>query len=117
MADTAASVADYMAAWNEADAQKRRALLDRCWAEDGVYQDPTAHVSGRDGLDAHIVQFHNNMAGCKIETTSAVDCHHDVCHFTWAMVGPDGAVRVAGRDFGTFDGEGRVKTITGFFGG
>ena len=116
MADPSQSVTDYMAAWNETDAGKRRALLDRCWAEEGVYQDPTAYVAGRDALDAHIVQFHTNMPGCRIETTSALDTHHDACHFTWSMVGPDGGVRAAGRDFGTFDGEGRVKSITGFFG-
>ena len=116
MSDAAQAVADYGAAWETTDAGARRALLERCWAEDGIYQDPTAEVCGRAALDAHIARFFAQMPGCRIVLTSGVQVHHDKVHFTWKMTGPDGETRMAGRDFGAVDGEGRLVSITGFFG-
>src|SRR5689334_20533143 len=43
-------VASYGAAWNETDESARRKLLEAAWADDGVYCDPTATVTGRDAL-------------------------------------------------------------------
>jgi hypothetical protein len=36
MSDTATTITDYVAAWNEPDAAKRLTLLERAWAEGGV---------------------------------------------------------------------------------
>jgi hypothetical protein len=33
-------VTKYMAAWNEADAARRNALLEQCWTDGGIYVDP-----------------------------------------------------------------------------
>lgn len=49
----------YVAAWNEADEEKRRALLEFSWAENGIYSDPTAQVSGREALVV------NETASCR----------------------------------------------------
>ena len=50
----------YGSAWGELDEAKRRAILEKAWAEDGVYTDPTAYVEGREALVQHIGGF---MAG------------------------------------------------------
>ena len=34
-------------AWAEPDRALRQQLLERVWAEDGTYTDPTAHIVGR----------------------------------------------------------------------
>ena len=44
----------YGDAWCEVDAEKRRALLEIAWADDGLYQDPGSEARGRDSLHALI---------------------------------------------------------------
>ena len=42
--------------------------------------------------------------------------HHDHARYAWELVGPDGAVAVAGLDVATLDADGRLTRIIGFFG-
>ena len=83
--DAAEAVNTYGATWNEPDEEKRRALLDRSWSDDGVYMDPTARADGRDSLLAHIGGFHAMMPGTPIDATSDVDTHGNVFRFAWIM--------------------------------
>ncbi len=106
----------YCAAWRAVDEAERRRLLDMSWSEDGVYQDPTADVSGREALVHHIAGFFQRMPGFSLVTTSGVDHHHGKIHFLWKMQGPDGQTALEGRDFGEIGPDGRIRRITGFFG-
>ena len=47
-------VTQYMAAWNEPDDAARRALLEQCWSDSGVYLDPNVSLAGRDALATKI---------------------------------------------------------------
>ena len=47
-------VTQYMAAWNEPDDTARRALLEQCWSNSGVYLDPNVSLAGRDALAMQI---------------------------------------------------------------
>jgi len=114
--DVADIVNAYGAAWLEADADARRALLGIAWSDNGTYQDPTADVAGRGALVAHIGGFHQSMPGAQILITSAVDHHHSKIRFTWKMLGADGAVAMEGVDFGELADDGRIAKIVGFFG-
>ncbi|MGY1694670.1 nuclear transport factor 2 family protein [Geodermatophilus sp. SYSU D00814] len=110
------AVEQYAAAWLETDAAARRALLDTCWAEDGVYCDPLSRVEGRDGLSSLIGSFQEGNPGARIEIVSGVDEHDGHLRFAWRMLAADGSVAVEGTDFGDVDGEGRLRRIVGFFG-
>ena len=114
--DLSEIVAAYGASWNESDEEKRRKLLEQSWADDAIYQDPMGRAEGREALVAHIGGFHEMMPGNTIENTSGVDAHGDVFRFSWAMRGPDGNVALEGMDFGEVAPDGRLKSITGFFG-
>jgi hypothetical protein len=116
MADMHEVVRSYGAAWNETDEEARRALLDKSWADAGVYCDPMGTAEGRDALVAHIGGFHEMMPGNRIELVTGVDEHDGFLRFGWVMKGPDGAVAMEGVDFGVVDGDGRLARITGFFG-
>jgi hypothetical protein len=48
----------YFEAWNETDAARRRALLERCASTDAELVDPTGHFRGLDGLRDRIGAFH-----------------------------------------------------------
>jgi hypothetical protein len=106
----------YVAAWSETDEAKRRALLEKSWAENGTYTDPTVEVVGREALVQHIGGIHRQFADCRILLTSRVDEHHDRLRFTWAMVNPRGSRVSVGIDFGEVGADGRLIRITGFFG-
>ncbi len=111
----------YGSAWREPDEAKRRAILEKAWAEDGVYTDPTAYVDGREALVQHIGGFlagRSTGSGPSIQIDSSVDVHHDkFLRFAWKMVGPDGkTVLSPGMDYGELDEDGRLKLIVGFFG-
>ncbi|WP_420587144.1 nuclear transport factor 2 family protein [Ruegeria sp.] len=115
MPDSHQTIADYGAAWQETDAPKRLALLERCFAENGRYTDPTADVHGRAHLATHIGEVLSS-AGGRVELTSKPTQHHDVAHFTWHMVASDGSIVVSGHDFARFDTDGRIVQLAGFFG-
>lgn len=109
-------VADYVAAWNTADETARRHLLERSFAADGRYTDPSARVVGREALVAHSRRYAERAPGSSITVTSAVDVQGDVACFTWHVTGPDGAVTVEGIDVVTAAPDGRLRDVRGFFG-
>lgn len=115
MQDWQQTIADYGAAWQETDPAERLELLTRCFAENGRYVDPTGDVSGRADLCDHIGGVLQSSNG-RVELTSKPTQHHDVVHFTWHMIGPDGSVFVAGHDFVHLNAEGQIAHLAGFFG-
>jgi len=116
MPDTKETLQAYMDAWNEKDEAKRRALLNKAWADDGRYTDPMSDAHGREALVALIAQFQQQMPGASITATSGVDQHHDHLRFTWKMVAADGSTGIEGIDIGQLAEDGRIQSITGFFG-
>ncbi len=117
MATPKETVQAYGDAWNELDEAKRRALLERAWADDATYTDPSADLHGREALIAHIGAFHKDgMPGARIIPSSGVDEHHGRLRFTWRMEGADGSTIIEGIDFGELAGDGRLQRIVGFFG-
>jgi hypothetical protein len=116
MMDINEAVATYGAAWNETDEGKRRKLLEQSWADDAIYQDPMGRAEGREALVAHIAGFQQMMAGNTIEATSGVDTYGGVFRFSWVMRDASGNVALEGMDFGEIASDGRVQSISGFFG-
>ncbi|ULH17122.1 nuclear transport factor 2 family protein (plasmid) [Deinococcus sp. KNUC1210] len=106
----------YLAAWNEADDQTRRRLLELAWCETAVYSDPTARVVGQQALGEHIHAFTMRYPGVRLELTSPVSAHHDYVHFTWRATDGDGFTLREGRDIGQVASDGRLRTLVGFFG-
>jgi hypothetical protein len=105
----------YFAAWNETDAEKRRALIEKCWADDGVYVDPVSDVAGRDGLEATIAGFQAQMPGAGIVINGAIDEHHNRLRFPWALKAADGSTPIKGIDVGQLAPDGRLASILGFW--
>ncbi|MBV8713914.1 MAG: nuclear transport factor 2 family protein [Chloroflexi bacterium] len=115
-ASAEATVLAYLRAYVTPDMSERRALLDQCWAEDGVYQDPNTRLEGRTNMLASIESFHQRLPGATFKMASGVDEHHGMLRFRWTMLGADGTAQVEGFDIGELDAAGRLKRITGFFG-
>lgn len=110
-------VLDLARAWTTTDEAERRALLDRVWADDGVYcMRPTGRVVGRDALAATIAAFQRQEPGVRIPVTSGVDVNHGFLRFRWAMVDARGNVILEGFDVGEIGPDGRLKSIVTFGG-
>ncbi|GAB2828569.1 nuclear transport factor 2 family protein [Actinocorallia aurea] len=103
----------YLAAWNETDAEARRALLAEIWADDASYTDPLAAVRGRDALDTVITGVQAHFPGLSFTLAGDVDAHHDLARFTWHL-GPAGASPVViGFDVAEI-ADGRITRVSGF---
>jgi hypothetical protein len=57
------------------------------------------------------------VPGHRFRRVSGIDTHHDQIRFAWDLVAPDGTIVVAGIDIGEMAEDGRLRRITGFFGG
>lgn len=104
----------YLAAWNETDAARRRALIGRTWTESAVYDDPLMRGEGHDGIDAMIAAVQARFPGFKFRRVTPVDAHGENLRFSWEL-GPAGeAALVVGTDFATLSADGRLTGMTGF---
>ena len=110
------TVAAYASAWVEPDHTRSLAILEACWASDGVYLDPSSRADGREALCEHIAGFQRGLAGHRIDVASGIDEHDGYLRFAWTMSSPDGSQVMDGVDFGQLDADGRLKLICGFFG-
>ncbi len=105
------------AAWQETDEKRRMQIIEKMFAEDGIYTDPTAEVKGRAALNAHIAASQATPSENTLTMASAVDSHHGIrLRFAWVMKSPDGKVLMEGMDYGELDEDGRIRLIVGFFG-
>ena len=121
MTDTATTsdttvIDTYLSTWNETDPDKRRQLIEASLGADLWYRDPLLEADGLDAYDAMLGAVQSQFPGLVMTRTSAVDGHHDVVRFTWALGEPGAAPTFAGLDVAKFDGDGRLHRIIGYAG-
>ena len=116
MTDITEIVDTNLAALTEVDEDKRAELIARAWAEDGSLTDPPLTAEGHAGLSQFADAVCEHYAGQRFRRVSGVDVHHDRFRYAWELVTPDGTVTIAGVDVGDLAPDGRLRTVTGFFG-
>jgi hypothetical protein len=107
------TITTYIAAWNETDPERRRALVAETFSEDARYLDPLMSGEGQDGIAAMIGAAQAQFPGHRFELSYGPDAHNDVVRFAWTLHGADGPV-ANGVDFGTVAEDGRLRNVTGF---
>ncbi|MDI6104255.1 nuclear transport factor 2 family protein [Actinoplanes sp. NEAU-A12] len=115
MSDFAGIVDDYLAVWNEPDADARAVRIAEMFAAEAAYTDPMAAVTGHEGISALIGGARAQFPGMVFSSGGTVDAHHDIARFTWHLA-PPGAVEplVVGFDVIRVDGAGRIADVLGF---
>jgi len=104
----------YIAAWNETDAEARRALVGSLWAADGSYTDPLADVRGPDAIAGLIGAAQQQFSGLVFTLGGPVDANHNQARFSWHL-GPYGAEPVVvGFDVVVVDAAGQIRSVHGF---
>ena len=108
-------IEQYIAAWNEADAGRRRELVGQLWAADGSYTDPLADVRGAEAIASLMGAAQAQFAGMTFTLGGAVDANHNQARFTWNL-GPAGGGEpvVIGFDVLVLSSDGRIASVHGF---
>ena len=102
----------YERAWNEP--QNAAALLEECWAEDGIYADDEVPdgVVGRAALAALIAETHATLPGFRVWATSTPRMYAGRLGTTWAGEGGSPPESQAGVDVIEFTVDGRIARLT-----
>lgn len=102
----------YMAVWHEGDPVARRAQIAELWVEDGVHYSPSHEARGYAALETRIVGAYEQFVakgGYVFRRHGAVDGHHDVVRFTWAMTPAGGGpIEAMGSDVFVLSPDGRL---------
>jgi hypothetical protein len=107
------TIANYIAAWNETDSDKRREVI--AGVEGGSYLDSHRDSTGHDAIDAMIAAVQQMFPGYRFRLASGIDVHHDRVRFSWQAGGTlDAPLFFAGTDFATIAPDGRFNAVTGF---
>src|SRR5579871_289337 len=114
MTNTSEIVDRYLAAWNEADGERRRDLIGAIFAEKVSYRDPAQSADGRNGIDQMIAGAQARFTGMQFARIGEVDAHGGGVRFRWSIGPVGGESIVEGTDFATVV-DGRFETVTGFF--
>ncbi len=114
MSDIQHVTEQYIAVWNETDADRRRVLIARTFTEDATYTDPLGAVTGHDGIDGFIAGAQAQFAGLTFSLPAAPDAHHDIARFQWYLGAPGTEEPLAiGFDVVTV-ADGRISQVLGF---
>ncbi|MEM9724194.1 MAG: nuclear transport factor 2 family protein [Pseudomonadota bacterium] len=103
-----------LGAWNAAEPELARRLLDEALAPGVVFVDPNYEIEGIDAFEAMVLALRKAQPGHVASRTSDVDAHHDVCRYAWRVTLPDGSHQ-NGMDVTRFDADGKVLRVDGFF--
>jgi hypothetical protein len=105
----------YMAIWNEADPERRRAAIAKLWERDAVHFTPSLEAHGYDAIEARVKTAYDKYVGTGeyVFKPAAADAdeHHNAVRLRWEMVPPTGGeVAAAGSVFIILGDDGRIRT-------
>ena len=109
-------IEDYVAAWNEDDADRRRTLLKRCWAEDGEYIDTYGPAAGIHTLDDRIGSVRQMLPGARLVRTTCINQMREFLRFGWSIAGPDALPLATGLNVAHLQADGRLVQVVSFGG-
>jgi uncharacterized protein YndB with AHSA1/START domain len=105
----------YVEAWGAVDAAQRRRLLEQCCDPKGVFRDAMGYVEGLDDLVDYIGTAQRFSPGVKLVRNGPAARSHGFVSHGWRMTQPDGAIVMTGTNTVEFTGDGRIRSVTGFW--
>lgn len=108
-------VVSYIAAWNERNPEKRRALVVRTWTEQGSYVDAHRQAVGHDAIDTMIAAAQESHPGYTLRLVSGIEAHGPYARFSWEGGGTrEAPLYLGGTDFVSVAKDGRFGGVVGF---
>lgn len=109
-------VDSHLHAYADPDGKRRLESIRQTWNPQGRLADPPFSVSGHEAIDEVAAKVVAQFPGHRFVRTSAIDSHNDFARYAWKLQDAQGHVALEGIDFVTFDGNGRILQVVGFFG-
>ncbi|WP_308799990.1 nuclear transport factor 2 family protein [Agromyces silvae] len=107
-------VENYLATWNAADEELRRALLKEHWSERAVYADPLVEAVGHAEIAQVIDGVRKQFPGFHFTSVGEPDAHGRLSRFRWGL-GPAGEEPIViGFDVVVADDRGFIQDVYGF---
>ncbi|HXT70462.1 MAG TPA: SRPBCC domain-containing protein [Vicinamibacterales bacterium] len=109
-------VDQWFSLWAEADPARRDAGLRAIASPTVSFRDRYSLLDGIDDVSAHIQAALQFMPGMKLERRGSVRHCQGTVLADWTAVGPDGAARGQGSNVFSLGADGKIKSVTGFWG-
>ena len=110
------NVDGWFAAWSEPDEAARAQELAAIAAPGVRFRDRFSLVTGMDDLLPHLAATHRFMPGFSLRRSGDVRHCQGTVLADWVAVGADGQERGRGTNVFTLDADGRIESVTGFWG-
>lgn len=114
MSDAIQTAETYLAIWNEPAPDQRRRLIENTFTAEATYVDPMGRGEGFAGIDALVTTVRGSFPGHRFTRYGQVDAHGEHLRFSWELSSGTGAVVARGTDYAQLNGQGRLKSVTGF---
>jgi hypothetical protein len=109
-------IALYFRAWNSQTLEESTRLVEECCSPEVAYVDPKSACRGVAGLSARIRRSRLDAPTFRVDVASAIDGYDDTFRYEWVFLVEDAKYRVPGLDVVVLAKDGRIATITSFFG-
>ncbi len=89
MSDLETFVQNYIAVWNESDAERRRALIRTLWQDDASHLARTLEAIGHAGIEKRVTDAYEKWVkekGNVFRLRDGVDGHHGTVKLRWEML-------------------------------
>lgn len=114
-ADAGKSVDAWFAAWAESNAETRLASLTSVADSAVRFRDRFGHTDGIADLMPQIAAAQRFMPGIRLQRRGAIRQCQGTALADWVAMTPDGQERGSGTNVFTFDSNGRINAVTGFW--
>lgn len=104
---------NYIATWNETNADARAALIALPWSEMPRYQDPLMAASDAHELSGMIGAVQDRFPGFRFRLINEPDGHGDYVRFAWGLGPDDQETVIEGSDI-VETRSGRIDRVVGF---
>jgi len=107
-------VDSWMAAWNEADRERRRRLIVRSFTENGRYADPFLVAEGTEAIVDSLGELRESFPGHSVRRLSGIERHFGYVRYAWELLDPAGVPVTDGVDVAELTADGRFLRLVGF---
>ena len=104
----------YFAMWNEADTDRRAALIEASWAADATFVDPSFEATGHDELNKLVGGAQQMFPGLGFVRIGEIDEHHTYLRWTWHLTAEGQEPVAGGTDIVLLTEDGRIQQLIGF---
>ena len=104
-----------LAAWNECDLSRVRDHLERAFAPEIHFVDPSIETRGLDEFEANVREFRARLPEARCSRASGVDAHHGFYRYHWEIHRGE-ELLLPGFDVVEVNDAEEIVRVLGFFG-